>query len=407
MAITVTVTRTGLTSTRATVDFTSSDGTAKQKGDYTFATGRLIFESGETQKTFQLLVNEDNYVEGPESATVVLQNPQGGTLGAPSNASLQIVDDGAEQSSNPIDEARNFVCQQYHDFLYRQPDEAGEDFWTGRIAECGSDAACIRVRRANVSAAFFLSIEFQQTGYFVIRTHKAAFGSAKSNPRYGVFLRDQRQIGDGVVIGQAGSFEKLEANRQKYLEEFVTRPEFVGDFPQGQPAASYVDKLFSNAEVTPSAAERAAAIAAYGGGDTTGRAAALRSVADSDSVYLAQYNPAFVLMQYYGYLRRNPDDAPDNNFLGYDFWLNKLNSFSQPGENVRNETVALSRVSRAQMVEAFIESIEYRNRFGGAPGGNQQGAVSLSQAGRSWSQSVAESLKLVFKAAFGRASPAD
>ena len=54
-------------------------------------------------------------------------------------------------------------------------------------------------------------IEFQNTGYFVIRAHKAAFGSAKSNPRYAVFLRDQRQIGEGVIIGsfqdEGGVFE--------------------------------------------------------------------------------------------------------------------------------------------------------------------------------------------------------
>jgi hypothetical protein len=125
-----------------------------------------------------------------------------------------------------------------------------------------------------------------------------------------------------------------------------------------------VDALFANAGVTPTASERSAAIAAYAGGDTAGRAAALRSVADSDSVYAAQYNPAFVLMQYFGYLRRNPDDPPDTGFGGYDFWLAKMDSFSQPGENVRDESVALARVARAQMVEAFITSIEYRDRFG-------------------------------------------
>jgi hypothetical protein len=77
-------------------------------------------------------------------------------------------------------------------------------------------------------------------------------------------------------------------------------------------------------------------------------------------------------MQYYGYLRRNPDDAPDNNFNGYDFWLNKLNSFTQPGEDARDETVAFRRVQRAEMVRSFIISAEYRQRFAGSPSGNQQ-----------------------------------
>mgnify|MGYP001565690113 CR=1 FL=1 len=135
-------------------------------------------------------------------------------------------------------------------------------------------------------------------------------------------------------------------------------------YPPGQTAAQYVDALFLSAGVTPSSAERQAAIDAYGSGDASGRAAALRSVVESDSIYNAFYNPAFVLMEYYGYLRRNPNATPDNNFQGYDFWLAKMDSFSLPGENVRDAQVALSRVRRAQMVTAFITSGEYRQRFG-------------------------------------------
>lgn len=370
-SVTVRVLRGGLTNTRATVDIASNDGTAKQKGDYTFVVGRLVFESGETQKTFSVLVNEDAYAEGLESATVVLQNPINGTLGAPSSASLQIVDDPTESSANPIDDSRVFVGTHYHDFLYRQADQSGEDFWTGDIEACGSNATCRQARRVDVSTAFFLSIEFQQTGYFVIRAQKAGFGNAKSNPRYAVFLRDQRQISEGVIVGQPGFEQTLDANRQKYLEDFVSRAEFVTQFPAGMTGPAYVDKLFANSGVTPTPSERNAAIAAFGSGDTAGRAAALRSVVESDSVFTAQYNPSFVLMQYYGYLRRNPDDLPDNSFAGYDFWLTKLNSFSVPGENVRDASVALARVRRAEMVRAFIESGEYRERFFGSPTGNQ------------------------------------
>jgi len=75
-------------------------------------------------------------------------------------------------------------------------------------------------------------------------------------------------------------------------------------------------------------------------------------------VFNAGYNAAFVSMQYYGYLGRNANDAPDNNF-----WLAKMNSFTLPGEDARNESVALDRVRRAEMVRAFIESGEYRQRF--------------------------------------------
>jgi len=176
-------------------------------------------------------------------------------------------------------------------------------------------------------------------------------------------------------VGQPGSEQQLETNKQKYLADFVSRPEFVIQFPQNEAAALYVDGLFQNAGATPTNAERNAAISSYGSGDTAGRAAALRSVSESRTVFNRLYNDAFVLMQYYGYLRRNPDDVPDNNFSGYDFWLAKMNSFTLPGEDARSEAVALARVRRAEMVKAFIESGEYRQRFAGAPGGNQSGPI--------------------------------
>jgi hypothetical protein len=378
--VTVRVLRGGATNASAAVEIASEDNTAKQKGDYTLVAGRLVFAPNETEKSFQVLINEDNYVEGLEFATLVLQHPEGGTVGAPGTATLQITDDASEGATNPVDDSRAFICQHYHDFLYRQSDQSGEDFWTNAIESCGANQSCRRATRANVSTAFFLSIEFKETGYFVIRARKAAFGNLKSNPRYEVFLRDEREIGEGVVVGQAGFQQKLEMNKQNYLADFVSRAEFVAQFPQGQAAATYVDRLFQNAGATPTQGERDTALNAYGAGDTAGRAAALRSVVESGAVFNRLYNDAFVLMQFYGYLRRNPDDAPDNNFAGYDFWLAKLNQSSLPGEDVRNESVALARVRRAEMVRAFIESEEYRQRFGGAPGGNQQGLVQAAEA---------------------------
>ena len=188
-----------------------------------------------------------------------------------------------------------------------------------------------------------------------------------------MFLRDQREIADGVIVGQGNWQDQLNTNKQNYLVDFVTRPEFTSkpSFAPGVSAATYVDALFANSGATPTTAERNAAISAYGSGDTAGRAAALKSVIEGGSVFNKLYNDAFVLMQYYGYLRRNPDDAPDNNFSGYDFWLAKLNSFSQPGEDMRDDSQAFNRAKRAEMVRAFIESVEYRERFFGRSTGNQ------------------------------------
>jgi hypothetical protein len=362
---TIILTRTGDISGPATVDYVTAPVTASQRTDYTTAVGTLRFAANEPSKSFNVLISEDIKLEGTETFTITLSNGTGqALLGNPSTASVVITDDAIETGPNPIDFNDIFVGQHYHDFLARQADSPGQLFWENEISMCGTNQACIDDRRTNVSAAFFLSIEFQQTGYFVIRAHKAAFGSAKSIPRYLPFLRDQRRVSEGVIVGNFGWQALLEANRQAFLEEFVSRPEFDAVLPQGISAATFVDTLFFNSAVIPTANERQTAINAYGGGNTFGRAAALRSVVESDTVYNAQYNSAFVLVQYFGYLRRDPDDAPDNDFDGYDFWLAKLNQFTVPGENVRDESVALRRVKRAEMVKSFLVSIEYRARFG-------------------------------------------
>jgi glucose/arabinose dehydrogenase len=364
------VVRSGDTTVRLSVDYATSDGTASERKDYTTAVGTLRFAAGETAKTIDILVNEDSFVEGNETFTVSLSNPTGGgTLSCTTAvATITITDDASEPATNVIDDPTVFVGTHYHDFLNRQADPDGLAFWANQIIACGADAACVQRKRTDVSTAFFLSIEFQQTGFLVFRFYRESFadtpGRPRGLPRYREFLRDTQEIRRGVVVGAAGWETVLEANKQTFARAWVQRPEFVAQFPTGMTAAQYVDKLFANAGATPTTAERNAAIAAYGTGDTDGRAAALRSVAESNSVYNAQFNPGFVLMQYIGYLRRNPNDPPDTDFSGYDFWLAKMNSFSLPGENVADPEVALRRVRRAEMVRAFIESIEYRGRFG-------------------------------------------
>lgn len=394
-SVNVTVLRTGLTTSTASVDVASADATAKQKGDFTNVVAHLVFAPNETQKTFPALISDDNYVEGTESATLLLQNPSNGNLDTlHSTASLQIIDNASEPAGNAIDVSRTFVGEHYHDFLYRQSDPSGEDFWTNQIEQCGADTQCRQIKRVSVSGAFFLSIEFRSTGFLVIRAHKAGFGNAKSTPRYAVFLRDQREIGDGVIVGQGNWQAQLAANIQAYLQDFVSRSEFTSQasFAQGAAAATFVDALFANSGASPTSADRNAAISAYGSGDTAGRAAALKSVVESSSVFNKLYNDSFVLMQYFGYLRRNPDEAPDANFNGYDFWLAKLNGVSQPNEDMRDDTQAQQRSDRAEMIRAFIESSEYRRRFGESPTGNQLAPPDDGQ--------VARFVKTMFRFAF-------
>ena len=367
--VTITINRTGDTSGVSTVDYATADLTATERKDYTTAVGTLRFAAGEMSKTIDLLISEDSFVEGLETFTLTLSNPAGATLGATSIATIQINDDVTEPATNAIDDANNFVGQHYHDFLNRQADTAGLNFWSGIITACGSTTSCIDQKRSSDSAAFFLSIEFQQTGFQVIRMYKATFTDTSARPRgfprYREFLRDDQEIGRGVIVGQGNWQQQLSDNTLNFARAWVQRPEVLAVLPDtGAIPDQYVDKLFANSEVTPTAAERSAAVTAFGAGGADGRARALLSVTASGSVFNKQYNAAFVLMQYLGYLRRNPNDAPDSDYTGFDFWLGKLNEFSTAGEDVRDPQTAERRVRRAQMVTAFIVSTEYRQRFG-------------------------------------------
>ncbi|MGH9970749.1 MAG: Calx-beta domain-containing protein [Pyrinomonadaceae bacterium] len=356
---TLSVIRTGDTSGISTVDFATVNGSATNRSDYAYRSGSLSFNPGETTKSFSVLITDDVFIENDETITTTLSNPTGSVLGSLNTTTLTIVDnDTAQLTQNPMDNARFFVNQHYVDFLNRAPDQAGLDFWTNEITSCGSNLPCLEVRRINVSAAFFLSIEFQETGYLVYRIHKAAFGNLPGAPvpiRLREFLPDTQKIGVGLVVGQPGWEQVLENNKKAFAADFVMRSRFAAAFPTTMTPAQFVDALYANAGVTPSAAERAAVISEFGGAttaaDTAARARVLRRVAENSVLARQEFNKAFVLMQYFGYLRRNPNDAPDTNFDGYNFWLAKLNQFN-------------GNFVQAEMVKAFIISIEYRQRFG-------------------------------------------
>jgi cytochrome c peroxidase len=248
---------------------------------------------------------------------------------------------------NQIDAVQFFVAQQYRDFLSREPDAPGQSFWEGNINECGVDPTCVEVKRVNVSAAFFLSIEFQETGFYLLRAQRAAFGRRSadaSRMSFATFLPEARALGKDVVVGLGDWRRQLDLNKQAYAERLVAGSDFVARFPETQTASEYVAALYASAGVTQTQNETDDAVNAFGSGGTSGRAAALRKVVESGSLTRAEFNPAFVLMEYFGYLRRDPDEA------GYQFWLSKLNQFN--GDFVR-----------AELVKAFLSSDEYRRRF--------------------------------------------
>ena len=378
--ITVTVNRTNDLSGSATVDYATSDtnapstcaasnGFASSRCDFITALGTLRFAPGDNQRTFNVLINRDSYSESTETFTIALSNFSGAIPSGSSSVTVFISNSPVTPPpTNVIDDVNTFVRQHYHDFLNRESDPSGLAFWTNQLNSCGSDPQCTEVRRIDVSASFFLSIEFQQTGYLVERFYKVAYGDANGISTFGVnhqlavpivrfneFLKDTQRIGQGVVVLQPGWEQLLENNKQAYALEFVQTSRFITDFPVTMTPEQFVDELNQNAGIVLSTSERTTAINLFGGaGNTsnnTARARALRQVSEDTDLYNAEYNRAFVLAQYFGYLRRNPSDAPDADYTGYDFWLTKLNQFN-------------GNYINAEMVKAFLSSIEYRQRFG-------------------------------------------
>ncbi len=258
---------------------------------------------------------------------------------------------GVTGGPNLIDNTQFFVAQQYRDFLNREPDTSGLNFWAGGIEQCGADAQCIAAKRVDVSAAFFLSIEFQETGYLVYRIYQEAFNTGE-RLRFNVFLRDTQAVGRGVQVGIGDWQARLEANKQAFAGEFVNRPEFLQLYPLSLSAGQFVDALNNNTGNSLSQSERDALVNALVNSQTT-RARVLLAVAADEDFRAREFNRAFVLQQYFGYLRRNPNDPPDTNFDGFNFWLGKLNQFN-------------GDFRAAEMVKAFISSTEYRARFGPA-----------------------------------------
>ncbi|MBC8028584.1 MAG: DUF4214 domain-containing protein [Pyrinomonadaceae bacterium] len=365
------VTRSGDTSGAFSVGYATSDtagaspcnvtnAAASSRCDYLTTVGTLQFAAGETSKSIAVPIINDSYTENSESFSFTLSNPIGATLGSPASATITITDNDTSTGTNPIDSSAFFVRQHYLDFLNREPDASGLEFWTGEIDNCTPKPQCTELKRINVSAAFFLAVEFQETGFLAYRFYRASYGNLAGAPvpvEFLEFLADTQQIGKGVVVGAVNWEAKLESNTIAFSQDFVTRSRFVVAYPTTRTPTEFVNGLFATAGFTPSAPERNAAINEFSGATNTSDAAArgraLRRVAENVILIQFEKNRAFVLAQYFGYLRRNPYDAPEPtlDFAGYNFWLNKLNQF---GGNYIN----------AEMVKAFITSSEYRQRFG-------------------------------------------
>ena len=192
----------------------------------------------------------------------------------------------------------------------------------------------MRAKRIDVSAAFFIELEFQETGSFVYRFYKSSLGRM---PNANEFMADRAL----VVAGP-----NLEANKQAFANGWVQRAEFLQRYPSNQSGPAFIDSLLQTVQQSSGVnlqPLRPALMTEWGA--NASRARIVRMVVDAPAFVQAEYNSSFVLMQYFGYLRRDPDPG------GFSFWLNVLNN--QTPNNYKG------------MVCAFLTSAEYQLRFGG------------------------------------------
>jgi Tol biopolymer transport system component len=334
----ITLSRSGDTTSSASVSFATNDaaglqdcnvinGVASPRCDYINTLGTMSFAAGETSKSLSIAIVDDSYAEGSETFTISLNNASGTTLGTQSTATVTIIDnDGSSNGPNPIDNTNFFVRQQYIDFLGREPDPPGFNGWVDSINNCSGDTT--QCDRIHVSQQFFQSEEFQSRGYFVYRFYPVAFGR---KPDYAEFVPDLARVSGFLDNNQ------LEAAKVQFIADFMARPAFASQYNSLSNAA-YVDALINTAGVNLS--NRQTLIDSLNNSAAT-RAQVLRQIVESSEVATKYNHQAFAVMEYFGYLRRQPDSF-------YLDWITVLDRTNDP----------------RGMVNGFVNSPEYRQRFG-------------------------------------------
>ena len=319
------VTSNGQPVSGATVTVTGGARTLKT---ITNSEGRYQLVNVETGRLYTVTPARANYTFSPAERSFSL-------IGDKTDATFTGQRSSAEMA-NDIDTPEFFVRQQYLDFLGREPDQAGFEYWTDQISRCNGDSDCLRAQRIGVSAAFFVEQEFQETGTFIYDLYKGGLGR---RPVFTEYSQDRQQ-----VVGGAN----LETRKSALAEAFVQREEFTSKYQANTTAESFVDALIQNVLLSSGvdlSAQRDSYVGAYNSGSnmSQSRGLVMRALADGPSLKQAEYNRAFVLAQYFSYLKREPDTN------GYNFWVDILANNSN---NYRG------------MVCAFITSSEYQDRFG-------------------------------------------
>jgi uncharacterized delta-60 repeat protein len=344
-SLSLTVTRSGDQSIPFSVNYATSDpaglqncslvnGTASSRCDYATSIGTLRFAANESSKIIFVPIIDDVYPEGTESFSIFLNTPSSpAVLGNQTLATIRISDNGNDSSTaaNPIDLTPFFVREHYIDFLGREPDPAGYAGWQNVLNNCGVTIAepCDRIE---VSSAFYRSEEFQNRAYFIYRFYSLV----GKIPLYNQFMPDFAKV-SGFLTAQ-----QLEANKVAFVNEFMTRTDYVNQYGTLNDPTVYVTALLQTVGLPNHPSKQTWIAGLSGSSPTLTKAQVLRSLAESGEVYQKYYNEAFVIMQYFGYLRRSADAS-------YVHWIETMNS---TGGDYR------------VMINGFVNSAEYRQRFG-------------------------------------------
>ena len=335
------------------VDFTTADdatpavpcstvnNTAYARCDYATTVETVLFERGDAEKTITIPVFDDAHAEGTErfSIRLDLPGPGGVTLSGSGEVQIQDNDGLGGAPPNPVNNHAFFVRQQYLDFLSREPEPAGLQAWLDVLNNCPNAfnhdpaSASARCDRNLVSSSFFRSPEFQQRGLLVYNYYAATLGRA---PLYAELIADMRRLSGPTA-------EEVEARRSAFTNAWADRQEFKLRYPATLADAAFLDKLIETAGVAPTAPATRDSLLSDLQTRTKTRAEVARAVAENPAVDARFYNRAFVATQYFGYLRRTPEEP------GYGNWLAYLNG---------NPTDFYT------MVNGFLYAREYELRFG-------------------------------------------
>lgn len=340
----ITVNRTGDTTGPATVDFQTNDtgegircdvisGTAFPRCDYATAFETLTFAPGETSKTLNVFIVDDGFAEGNETFMISLRNASiGASLNPQQSAATVTITDNetANAATNPINTPQFFVRQQYIDFLGREPDTAGFNAFVTLLQNCpANDTRCDRIA---VASAFSRSAEYLTfKGYYSFRFYRAALGR---RPTYQEFTQDLRRL-------TGATSEDVIARQAAFAEEFTQREEFRARYASLS-NRDYVVRLYQTAGISLTSAEMDQIVATLDN-NSRSRTQVLRDLVERRDFFDREFNNGFIATQYFGFLRRDPDEQGFQNFLRI------INT--NPGDF---RTVVLN----------FVNSVEYRLRFG-------------------------------------------